>query len=239
MLDFARLSDTGTLSIPDAKAVNPATQATSGLKPAVGSSNGRPTLAFTAANGSCISWPVAANTNGTSKFWFATWFKATTYPGGTRYLLDYGGSTSSYNNMKAELWLDGNRAAGLLFYGVDTSGYNGRQGKTANLAMPAAGTWAALFGAFDGSQATEALRHSFYINWVAQSLTFTNGGASPSAPLTLRTTGAIPTLIGNYTNSSDPTLSVDCVLASKIWVGASAIPSLADAQRMLDAVKPF
>jgi hypothetical protein len=238
MLDFSRWTDTGTLSIPDVRAStqNPATQATSGRKPTVSTSNGRTVLTFATASAQQLVWPVAANNNATQKWAFACWYKATTYPP-YKCLLSFGGATGAYNNTKAELYFNNNRSAELYFFGQDTTGYNGRKGLTPGNALPAAGTWTALFAAFDGTQATEAARHRFYVDWSLQALTFSNIGTG-GTPVLLRPDAAnVPIVLGNYMDANDTTYSIDGAVASKIWI-FNGIPNLADAAAMLNQVHP-
>lgn len=240
MLDFSRWSDTGTLSIPDMRSPtsHPATQATAGRKPTVSvAGNGRTLLTFAPAGPNQLLWSHAANMNSTQKWAIGFWFKATSYPV-FRYLLSFGGNAGTYDNCKAEIFISNTRNLGCVFFGQDTAGYNGRQGVTGSNALPAAGTWTAIFCAFDGTQATEALRHSVYVDWSSKALTYSNTGATPSAPLLLRTNAAnVPAVIGNYNDTADATYAMDAALGSKIWV-FNSIPVLADAQHMLDAVKP-
>jgi hypothetical protein len=237
LLDLSGWTDTGTLSIPDRRIVNPATQATAGRKPTMGTAaNGRATATFVAASPSQLSLPMHAALNGTSEWGVAFWIKVNTYLS-LRYVLNVGGGAATYDNSKVEIAIHSNRSALVSFFGQDTNGYNGRRGTTAGNALPVAGTWFSLRAQFIGGLGTELLRHKLFVNGADSGLTYLNEG-SGGTPVLLRTNAAnVPIVIGNYVNTADATYATDLMLGSYIWF-FNKTPNADAANRMLEAVKP-
>lgn len=237
ILDLSGWTDTGTLSIPDRRNSNAATQATAGRKPTMGTAaNGRATATFVAASPSQLSLPMHASLNGTAEWGVAFWIKVNTYLN-LRYVLNVGGAAGTYDNSKAEIAIHSNRSALLSVFGQDTVNYNGRRGTTAGNALPAAGTWFSLRAQFNGLLGTEVLRHKLFINGADSALSFLNEGTG-GTPVLLRTNAAnVPVLIGNYVNSADATYATDLVLGSFIWF-FNKTPNADAVNRMLEAARP-
>lgn len=222
-------------SVPDNKlAAQFATQSTAGRRPAVGTTTaGLPTAVFTAATPTQLSLPVAANNNSTQKWGFALWLSITTYAA-LKYILSIGGATGRYDNCKAEINFDGSRRCNLAFFGQDTSNYTGRQLLSATNSCPAANTPFWLRAQFDGTQATELLRHKIFINGVDVSSggTYSNVG-SGGTPVLLRPNAEnIPIILGSYDNTADATFATSFKWGSNAYFFNGSPSAANDAKLM-------
>lgn len=211
-LSQGTISGSGYSSIPDVLGSSPAVQSANSRRPVNGaSSNGLPTASFTRANGSSLIWPLTPSVNSTQKHGIACWINVTaTLSLAT--IMTIGGIGSNY---KVDLYLDANRRVVVDLFGIDTAGYIGRRGVTANNSLPVTGTWVFVRYAFNGPAATEAERHKIFINEVDLPLTYSNIGAGGS-PVVLRTAREA-TGVGAYADG-DTTFSMSAVLGPNLFV---------------------
>lgn len=203
----------GYSSVPDLLASNPATQGNSDFYPAAGTStNGLPTAIFDRTSPTQLAWPIASNNNSTSKFGFACWIKLTS--NGAYHCL----FNQSSGANKVEIYIDTGRRVRVSKFGIDSSGYNGRDSLTAGNSVPAVGTWFFFRYQFDGSQGTEAGRDKTFIDEVDLSAgtTYSNVGTG-GTPVTLRT-GSGTCFVGNYQNNSDTTYALDAIVGPNIFI---------------------
>jgi hypothetical protein len=223
-------------SIPDIKAGGAAVQGTAAQRPAASTqANGLPIATFDRTAPNQLSLPLRSAYNGTTRWGFACWIKLPTLPGGTKYLMSFGGATGRYDNAKVELAFDTtSRKVNVAFFGQDTTGYNGRQYTSANTTIPVASTAFFFRAQFDGSLGTEVLRHKAFVNEVD----LTSGGAysnigTGGTPVALRPDAeSVPIIIGNYTDNTDTSISLNAVLGGNAYFFTGS-PSAANGAKLM------
>lgn len=226
-------------SVSDVKASNPATQATAARRPSVATStNGLPMCTFVGATPTQLIWPDASNNNSTQKWGFSCWIKVNSYAN-LKYLLSFGGSTGRYDNCKAEINFDSSRRCILALFGQDTSNYTGRQLTTATNSCPTAGTLFCLRAQFDGTQATELLRHKVFINEVDVSSAgaYSNVGTGGTPVLLRADAENIPITLGNYQNDADTSFSLSATVGPTIRVFNDS-PTAAEGAALMSFERP-